>query len=267
VEQLSAWRPLIYMVAFGEDEVFDCLSLALVALRQFGLYQGEILLFTDRMPDQLTRIVPPGMEGQIKLATSPARDLLDYRATKFRICDVPGLEDYQPLLYLDSDVICDRPLDPVLRAIHRANRLCVALEHDLLGTHNFYGGNLFAADRTARPRNERGFSAGLIGIPHMGVARRNFPSILTSLYALARTTGTRHPSDWYDQPILNYVLNKTDEADYAVMTPRVVTPVDLTAPLGNIRRLGFAHFSAGVGNTAIKLPAMRAYIDRLRQAG
>lgn len=267
VEQLSLWRPLIYMIAFGADDIFECLGLSLQSLRQFGGYEGEILLFTDRMPEQLSRFVPPGMEKQIKLATSPARDILDCTATKFRICDIPELAQYKPLLYLDTDVICDRPVEGLLRDIHRSSRICVALEHDLLGTHNFYGGNLFAADRTARPRNERGASSGLLGIPDMETARRSFPAILSSLYAIARTAGTRHPSDWYDQPVVNYVLNKTDAADFSVMTPRVVTPVDLTAPLSTMPRLGFAHFCGGVGNTAAKLPAMRAYLDLLRQAG
>lgn len=266
VEQLSAWRPLIYMMAFGKDEIFESLRLSLQSIRQFGHYDGDILIFTDRMPDQIAHFVPPGMEKQIKLATSPVRDVLDCMATKFRISEIQHLSHYQPLLYLDTDVICDRPIEPVLRRIHRAERICVALEHDLLGGHNFYGANLFAADPTARPRDPRGCSSGLIGIPDMATARHSFPAILTSLYGTARAAGNRHPSDWYDQPVVNYVLHKTDSADFSTLTPYVVTPVDLTAPLSTIRRLGFAHFCGGVGNTETKLPAMRAYLELLRQA-
>ncbi len=266
VEQLSAWRPLIYMLAFGKDEIFESLRLSLQSLRQFGHYDGDILIFTDRMPDQIARFVPPGFEKQIKLATAPVRDVLDCMATKFRIAEIQHLAHYQPLLYLDVDVICDRPVEPVLRRIHHAGRICVALEHDLLGAHNFYGANLFAADPTARPRDTRGCSSGLIGIPDMATARRSFPAIITSLYGTARVAGNRHPSEWYDQPVVNYVLHKTDTADFTTLTPYVVTPVDVTAPLSTIRRLGFAHFCGGVGNTETKLPAMRAYLDLLRQA-
>lgn len=267
VEHLTIYRPLIYMIAFGKDEIFDCLNLALQSLREFGQYAGDILLFTDRPPDRLDGIVPAGMQGQVRLAAAPAADVLDFTATKFRICDLKEAEHHQPLLYLDTDVICDRPVEGVLREIRRAGRLCVPLEHDLLGAHNFYGATLFAADPSARPRSDRGFSSGLIGIPDMAVARRNFPAILRCLYAQARLAGTRHPSDWYDQPAANYVLHKTDAADFAVMTPRVVTPVDTSRPVAAIPRLGFAHFCGGVGNTSAKLPAMRAYLDLLRQAG
>ena len=141
------------------------------------------------------------------------------------------------------------------------------LEYDLLGAHNYYGPYLFIADPTARPRNERGFSSGLIGIPNIAVARTTFPAILGTMYGLARVGQTRDPSLWYDQPPANYVLHKLDAADYSVMTPRVVTPVDQSQPVSAIPRLGFAHFCGGVGATETKLPAMRAYLDLLHRGG
>ncbi|HVZ08802.1 hypothetical protein [Rhodopila sp.] len=264
VERLSPWRPLVYLTAFGADDVFERLSLALQSLRQFGRYDGEILLFTDRMPEQLGGAVPPGMERQITLATAPARDSLDHAAAKYRIHDIPALAAHRPLLYLAPDVLCDQPIGGLLRAIHRADRLCLALEDDLLGTHNLYGANLFAADQTARPRNERGATAGLIGIPDIHLARRSFPVVLSCLYALARGTGTRQPLEWYDQPVLNYVLHKTDAAAFDVLTPRVVPQVDPAVSPSGTRRLGFAHFGGDAGD---RLAAMRGYLAWLRQNG
>ena len=61
-------------------------------------------------------------------------------------------------------------------------------------------------------------------------------------------------------------MHKTDAADFAIMTPRVVTPVDSQRPLTEIPRLGFAHFCGGVGEAGMKLPAMRAYLALLREA-
>jgi len=161
-------------------------------------------------------------------------------------------------------VICNRPLDPLLSELLHANRICVPLEHDLTGEHNLYGGNLFAADQSAAKRNERGFSTGIMGIPSIDVARRSFPVVLDSLYALARSLGTRQPSPWYDQPAANYVLHKLNEADFGVLTPRVVTPVLLDRPLADIPRNGFAHFGGGVGSADPNLPLMRAYLELLR---
>jgi hypothetical protein len=267
VEQLREYNPLIYLIAYGKDEIFTSLALTLRSLHEFGRYEGDILLFTDRAPDRLVGIVPPELQKQVKLSAAPAMDVMDYTSIKFRICDLQEAANYQPLLYLDIDVICDQPVEPVLREIHAASRICVPLEYDLLGAHNYYGPYLFAADPTAKPRNERGFSSGLIGIPNVAVARRTFPAILHTMYRLARGGKTREPSLWFDQPPANYVMNKLDAADYGVLTPRVVTPVDQTQPVSAIPRLGFAHFCGGVGATDTKLPPMRAYMDLLRRGG
>ncbi len=129
VEQLRIYKPLIYFIAFGKDEIFTSLALTLRSLHEFGHYDGDILLFTDRAPDRLVGIVPPEMQKQVKLSAAPATDIMDYTSIKFRICDLKEAEAYQPLLYLDIDVICDRPIEPMLREIHAASRICVPLEY------------------------------------------------------------------------------------------------------------------------------------------
>ncbi len=53
VEYLTPFRPLIYMIAYGKQEIFETLSLLLESLREFGQYSGDILIFTDRNLDQL----------------------------------------------------------------------------------------------------------------------------------------------------------------------------------------------------------------------
>ncbi len=187
-------------------------------------------------------------------------------AIKYRICDMPELAAYRPLLYLDTDVICNAPTDPLLVELSRANRVCVPLEMDLRGSHNYYGGVLFNIDPTAPARHERGFSVGLMGIPCTEVARQAFPTILESMYGLARQQKDRSAMGgiFQDQGIANYVMHKTDAADFDIMTRRVATPVEFKRPLTEIPRLGFAHFCGGIGDAGMKLPSMRAYLALLR---
>ena len=268
VERLTPFRPLIYLIAYGKPEIFETLALALRSLLDFGRYDGDILIFSDKPMVQLQEFIPPEMAARVTISHAPAMDLTDMMAIKYRICDMPELARYRPLLYLDADVICNRPVGDLLLALSRGNRISVPLELDLLGSHNYYGRVLFENDSAATPRHAQGFSAGLIGIPSMEVALQTFPTIRDSIYGVIRRLGNRASMGriFHDQGVANYVLHKTDAADFAIMTPRVVTPVDSQRPLTEIPRLGFAHFCGGVGEAGMKLPAMRAYLALLREA-
>jgi hypothetical protein len=265
VEQLSAFRPLVYISACGKPEAVGSLAVALQALQEFGGYQGEILIFSDRTQDEIGTAIPPGLHRQCRLVTAPALDALDQAAIKFRICDMPDLADYRPLLSLDVGVVCNRPLEPLLFALAQSQRLCVPLEHELMGEHNHYGASLFTADETAQRRSPRGFSTCVLGIPSMAVAQRSFPLILDSLYGLARSLGTRQPMPGYDQPVANYVLHKTNAADFELLSPQVITPVRPERPVTEIPRLGFAHFGGPAAGGDPNVPALRAYLDHLRR--
>lgn len=266
VEYLTPFKPLIYTIAYGKDEIFETLGLLLQSLHEFGHYGGDILIFSDRTLEQLQPIIPPALAARARVATAPVRDVTDMMAIKYRICDMPELSGYRPLLYLDADVICNAPLDRLLGELSRASRVSVPLEMDLKGNHNYYGGVLFNLDPTAPIRNERGFSAGLMGIPCTEVARQSFPVILESLYGLTRQQKDRSvmASIFQDQGVANYVMHKTDAADFDIMTRHVTTPVGFDRPLTEIPRLGLAHFCGGIGDAGRKLPSMRAYLALLR---
>jgi hypothetical protein len=266
VERFTAFQPLVYLLAYGDAEDLACLGLALRALVEFGRYTGDIVIFSDRPPDQLQQVVPRGMERQITVVDAAAHDQLDVAAMKYLICDMPEFVSYRPLLYLGADVICNRPLDSILPALLQANRVCVPLGLERLDQPDVYGNHLFAADVPERPRNGRGFSTNVIGIPDLPVARRSFPVIVDSLYGLARSQGTRELGSRADQPVANYVLHKTDDVDFEFMTELVATPGSAEQPLSEIPRIGFTHFVEWEDAPNQKLSLMRAYLDLLRNS-
>ena len=265
VEHFTPFRPLIYMIAYGKPEIFETLALALRSLADFGQYDGDILIFSDRPPENVRPFVPAGMAARVAVAHAPAMDMTDMMAIKYRICDMPDLARYRPLLYLDTDVICNRPVGALLLELVRGTRVSVPLEMDLLGSHNYYGRILFDRDPAAAPRHERGFSAGLIGIPNIEIARQTFPAIRDAIYGLARQQKNRAAMGpiFHDQGVANYVMHKMDAAEFDILTRRVLTPVDNQVALTDLPRLGFAHFCGGVGDAGKKLPSMQAYVAML----
>ncbi len=266
IEHFTPFRPLIYMIAMGRPEIFETLALALRSLWEFGRYDGEVLIFTDRPAAQLQPFIPPEMAPRVAIAHAPAHDVTDMMAIKYRICDMPDLARHRPLLYLDCDMICDRPISDMLLELARGSRISVPLELPLLGGQGYYGDMLFQDDPTAIARNERGFSAGIMGIPDIEVARRTFPVIRDAIYGYASQLEDRTGMGrmFHDQGVANYVMHKMDAADFGILTPRVVTPIDFSRPAHEIPRRGLAHFCGGVGDANRKLPAMRAYYEFLR---
>jgi len=266
VEHFTPFRPLIYLVACGRPEIFDTLALTLRSLWEFGQYDGDVLIFSDRPAGQLQAFIPPEMATRVAVAHAQATDVTDIVTIRFRICDMPELARFRPLLYIDTDVICDRPVRDLLLELARGTRISVPLELPLLGGQGYYGDILFQNDPSAIPRHERGFSTGLMGIPNIEVARRTFPIIRDCIYGYAGSLEKRSDigNIFYDQGVANYVMHKTDAADFGVLTPRVRTPVDFNRPANEMQPLGFAHFCGGVGDAGRKLPAMRAYLDFLR---
>ena len=266
IERYIPFRPLIYTIAYGHDEIFETLLLSLESLHEFGGYGGDILIFSDRTAQQLAGIIPAALAPRVRVVAAPVADVTDMMSAKFRICDMPDLAAYRPLLYLDADVICNAPIDSLLIELASATKISVPLEMDLAGEHNYYGSVLFKADPTAPRRHERGFSAGILGIPSIDIARATFPLILESMYGFARIQNDRGIMGpmFHDQGIANYVLHKTGLVDFGIMTRRVTTPVGFEPDQSGIPRLGLAHFCGGVGDAAKKLPSMRAYLNVLR---
>jgi hypothetical protein len=88
------------------------------------------------------------------------------------------------------------------------------------------------------------------------------PRILKSMYGLARQQTDRAAMSriFLERGEVNHVLHKTGLVDFDIVT----TPVGFSRPLRASPRLGFARFCRGVGDAAMKLPSMRAYMDLLR---
>jgi hypothetical protein len=70
------YRPLIYYAAFGQDEVFGCLRIAIESLFEFGDYDGDVLLITDHTHATWPATLPEPWRGRVHVRTLPDGDLL-----------------------------------------------------------------------------------------------------------------------------------------------------------------------------------------------
>ena len=265
VERLLLYRPLIYFAAFGDKKIFDCLSLAVRSVLEVGGYTGRIALLSNISEAELHDLVPAEVHRFVDLYYVPASDRLDFTLARYKIVDFNGFKQFQPLLYMDTDIICNANIDDLLTDVVQARGVCFSNELELHHPGDFYGTSLFRQDPIASIQASCGFTSGIIGLPNH-YAFPMFSRVIETAYSYAASAGNRNALAFLDQPIANYVFHKVGDFDSAVLTGRIE---NLLGGFGRadqlLERRGLVHFCGGIGNAEPKFTAMQRYLDILRQ--
>jgi hypothetical protein len=264
LERFRLYRPLIYFAAFGAEPIFACLDVAIRSLFEFGGWDDDVLLITDGAHADFAQHFDEPVRGRLQTRVVACSDVLDYTLARYRLPRSERLDRYQPVLYLDTDVVCDAPLAPILVRLLRSEAVQLPAEQPLAINGHWYGASLLAEDGHRAQPGERGLSTGLIGFRDFAQVGEAFARIVESCEGFALRNGDRHRFDTYDQPFANYVLRKLGGFATDVLTEACVTHGHERAPAA-IERRGFAHFAGVVGNAAPKLRRMQDYIAALRR--
>jgi len=270
---LKVYRPLVYYAAFGQPDIFACLRIAVQSLLDFGQWMHDIAVLTrsEDLGAVHQTLSPMGLGDRLHVVTVPGVDMLDWCLARYRIDAARLFRTHQPILYLDTDVVCDGPLDPFCLALARSSMVEAKAEGALGEGHpesdgHWFGWRLMVADGMAFDPSERGFSSGILGFANVGVAGTAFDAILRCAYGHAERTGDRRHYAGFDQPIANYVLRKLSlfspaQLDATASFYRVQSgPTPLPGPH---RPRGLVHFNGAVGDAPSKRGAMERYLSFL----
>lgn len=260
-ERYVLFRPLAYLVAYGPEPIFQCAAWAIRALFAFGLWEGDVLLLTDAAHLDFASRLPAVMRERVRVMAMPADDVLDYTLARYKIVDVKMAEAYQPVPYLDTDIIRDAPARTRLTAL--SPELQVTPEFLLRSPDDHYGQSLLAADGVVPDRDQPGFSSGLFAFRAVSEQRWLFRMIIEAATRVTARAGNRDAYECYDQPFFNYVLHKTRSAGDTVFRDAVALHLRSLPPLTAPSRKGFVHFAGGVGVAAPKLAHMMGYYEML----
>ncbi len=263
---LARYRPLICFAVFGSDEYYGCLGVALQSLATFGNYDGTICIAADRPRGQLRRHLPAAFQDRWLYRS------LDPRSGLFARYDMEtwGIGAFGPVLYLDTDVVANAPLTPLLTQlagsslVHIAteNRLAPHLAGQLPAAYggevaDWFGHWLLRHDPRLASRPFVMGSSGIIGFGSVADACAAFASVR----AVRRQLRPEPIERFGDQPLLNYALQALDCGEYQLLDRFV--DFTRTAERAGAERRGLMHFHAGVGNDRHKLAAMRRYVAGL----
>lgn len=263
VEELRLFRPLIYFTVFRRNPAQrEHLKMALLSIRSFVLFHGNIaqfLLMTNMDREEVLAEVPTDLLPLVQVATSdvPTTNIVDIFAQRYRIAEWDRAADYQPLLYVDTDVLFNSDVSRTLYDLVMSRAMMVGEESwsPLLESESV-GAQLFAAD-PFHLSTTLGFNSGTIGIPNVADHKLHLRAIAEVIQRYAALHG-RESLHWFDQACANYVSAKIAGFDGSTFA-RVVEHVGSSEAKPS-SRTGIVHF----WGLPDKIAAMESYLAASR---
>lgn len=258
IDQIHRYRPLVYYAAFGSAAYMRQFALSLRSLVTAGAYDGTIAVLTDKTAGEIRALLPPGMTASLVVLRLDAKDQAGYMAARYAIGTWHDAWAYQPLLYVDTDILFDRPVAPMLQAIARSDRIAAPTEpKEPLARSEFVGASLLRDDNRD-PGARLGFNSGTIGIPNLRrhAATLDLVGRVLANLALLRD---RNATPYFDQAVFNYVSFCLAKIDTALISPYVRLADARAAPPG---AQGLVHFCWVPGADA-RVDVMERYLQAL----
>jgi hypothetical protein len=168
------------------------------------------------------------------------------------------------MIYLDTDIICDAPIDWYLKGIAFESHLEIVEEYALGHEDDYYGKTLLEQDGTGFLQDDAGYSSGLFAYRSAQEQRGLFDMVVVTSLKCAQTFGRQHYL-YFDQPFFNYVRYKLCPPAGSRLTSLVQLHLNHLPFLDTPIRKGFVHFAGVVGNAAPKILQMTRYLSLLRE--
>lgn len=258
-EEIKLFRPLVYYVSFGAPKY---LEMAVVSMRSWTLFHNcsiTFLVITDMVLDDVLTIVPSEFHSAVKVWTVRADETFEYCLQRYRIAEWSEASEFQPLLYLDTDVMFDAECEDKLVELLLSDKIFVAHEANaMLQSTPSVGSQLVDQDPHFDAKGLAGFNSGTIGVPNARDHRINLRAIGEVMVRYATLAdGGRLSLHWFDQACANYVLAKREKVSGS-FTNTMSFVGHGEAP--HVPPKGLAHFWGG----SDKLSIMKDYLLHLQ---
>jgi hypothetical protein len=264
--------PLIWTCVYGGDDYFNILRISLESLVKYGSYKRSICIFSDRDQQQTLQYVPTEMWAWTIVLPFPKEANLSARYE----CASHLPKDYDLYLYVDTDIIYDASIWPMLYDIKNSKKLCFTSEKHFYPDLQKKIGEL----RNTSTYNSEWFGLGValqdgtlddcyIPIINSGVIGSNdlneLVTVCCDIKAMLKRIDPNYIKEFGDQPVTNYVIIRygceTNITRYIHFTTS--SPPELNVRKG-IGLRGMVHFLwAG----SLKYAEMSQYLDLLERMG
>lgn len=259
-DEVVLFKPLVYYAAYGAPAVHRQLHLSLRSLAEFGNYTGHVHVLTDLDVETICREGGVARD-RVSVQHLAPRDFAGFVGSKYAILEHDPAWSFQPLCFLDPDIIANAGLEAMLVEMALADTLTAPVEE--VGPQRSWpsvGATLLQRDGRD-PRFANGFNAGTLGIPNLPRHAHTLRTIRRIIENLLKQEG-RESLRWVDQEVANYVSFVAARVD-TVAISRFVRyggggDAERPGPL-----TGLVHFWAA--GKADRDQVMARYLDTLRE--
>ncbi len=207
---------LIWTCVYGGENYFNILRVSLESLVVFGKYTGHLCIFSDREPLATLQFVPSELRLKTMVLPFPATPGLQVRYECAEL--LPAGHDV--FLYVDTDIIYDATVEPILAEIARTDQLCFSSEEvsypalhqriGLLAGKNLRGSEWFGLDLALKDGGLDGhvlpmINSGIMGASHLS----RFLGLCRSVRDVISNCSQAYIRGYGDQPAVNYVALKS----------------------------------------------------------
>jgi hypothetical protein len=258
IDHIYRFRPLVYYAALNSPSIMRQFAVSLRSLITAGGYEGDVAVLTDKSVDEIRALTPPGMKGSLVVLPCDARDVIGCQAARFAITGWRDAWTFQPLLYVDTDILFDLPVGPMLHAITLSERIAATVEpSEYLATSIFVGAALMREDN-CDPGSLRGFNSGTLGIPNLARHACTLDLIGRIMNNRATMQG-REALPYFDQSVSNYVSVRQANFDIDLISPFVRLSNQVADPAN---RIGLVHYCWVLGGD-YRVDVMLDYLARV----
>lgn len=244
-------KPLVYYTVGYSSTYIDVTGLSLKTLRKSG-YTGDVAVICDQ--SFLPRCKQILGDGILYMTLPDSKTPEQASMNKLRIFELPNIDAYDRVLFLDSDIVVHMNVYSLFQSISTVGKLYVYSETTKQEDHT----NLMWSLQTYTPldlaffaeTSVHVFNAGCFAFVRANEMKDHFLSIQ---YQIMQHTG----KFFYEQSFMNVYFNRNGQTDRTLLTDK-----NYVFPKGTQAYPGYlVHFAGDPGSGQTKFQRMSRYIE------
>jgi hypothetical protein len=245
---------LVYCCVFYNKDYLKLLDLLLKSMKQFSKINFDFLVITQSHFEPLVKEMGSKIGLDLKVFSLDFTTIFQAACARLFIFDYPEIQEYEKILYLDTDIIIKSDLGKILDL--PINDLLYGIESGTLDSFNF-GGQFFDFNKM---ENKSGINSGTLLFLNSETIKNLFQRMRNHIETY--TNEGKQPPYCMDQPFINYHAIKDSLYDNKLLNP-FVSLYEGNDTVDNYETSSVCHFSFPIGNFGHKFNRMSNFFNTI----